>query len=98
MRHKGEIVGWVINHHLAQGTVRFTLSYMRPDLARRAAILPLYKASIEKVAEAGYTYCMFITPVEYKGMVDFIRNHCARWIGFVGETRGVSKRLAQPAR
>jgi GNAT superfamily N-acetyltransferase len=94
MRLKGQIVGWVINHQMNPETVRFTLSYMRPDLARRAAILPLYKESIERVSRAGGRYCMFVTPVDYKGMVDFVLNHCAKWIGFVGETRGVSKSLA----
>jgi GNAT superfamily N-acetyltransferase len=93
MRYKGDIVGWVINHRVTPDTVRFTLSFMRPDLSRRAAILPLYRASIERVRDAGYRYCTFVTPVKYQGMVDFIVNHCARWIGFVGETRGVWKRL-----
>ncbi len=56
MRVNGGIVGWVINHRVTPDTVRFTLSFMRPDLAKRAAILPLYRASIEKVREAGYRY------------------------------------------
>jgi GNAT superfamily N-acetyltransferase len=95
MRFRGELVGWVINHRVSSDTVRFTLSFMRPDLARRAAILALYTASIEKVGGAGYAYCMFITPVKYEGMVDFIINRCKPWIGYVGETRGVSKALGQ---
>ena len=93
LRYKGEIVGWVINHRIWKETIRFTCSFMRPDLARRAAILPLYVAAIERAAEAGYQYCTFITPVRYKEMVDFVVNHCARWIGYVGETRGVGKDL-----
>lgn len=93
MRLRGELVGWVINHRVSADTVRFTLSFMRPDLARRAAILALYTASIEKVDQAGYSYCMFITPVKYEAMVDFIMKRCKPWIGYVGETRGVSKAL-----
>lgn len=95
LRLRGEVVGWVINHRIWHDTLRFTCSYMRPDLARRAAILPLYTESIERADRAGYKRCTFITPVDYKGMVDFIMIHCANWVSYVGETRGVTKRLAE---
>lgn len=94
LRVRGEIVGWVINHRIWHDTLRFTCSFMRSDLARRAAILPLYTASIERAEAAGYKRCTFITPVDYTGMVDFILHHCAKWVSYVGETRGVTKRLA----
>ena len=42
LRYRGEVVGWVINHRMDERTVRFTCSFMRRDLARRAAILALY--------------------------------------------------------
>jgi GNAT superfamily N-acetyltransferase len=88
------VVGWVINHQIDADTVRFTCSFMRRDLARRAAILPLYTASIERVEAAGGRYGMFITPVKYTAMIEFVRQHCAPYISFVGETRGVEKALA----
>lgn len=94
LRHRGAVVGWVINHRLPDGTTRFTCSFMRGDLARRAAILPLYTESIERVRASGGAWCMFITPVKYAEMIDFLRTRCASWVSFVGETRGVSKRLA----
>ena len=93
LRYRGAVVGWVINHLLPDGTVRFTCSFMRRDLARRAAILPLYTESIERVRAASGAWCMFITPVKYNGMIDFLRNRCASWVSFVGETRGATKRL-----
>jgi predicted GNAT family acetyltransferase len=97
MRIGGEVVGWVINHRIGSDTLRFTCSFMREDLARRAAILALYTESIERADRAGYRTCTFITPVKYTGMVDFVVKHCAQWISYVGETRGVAKRLAAPA-
>jgi GNAT superfamily N-acetyltransferase len=93
MRLGGEVVGWVINHRIWSDTLRFTCSFMRVDLARRAAILALYSESIERAEAAGYGFCTFITPVKYTGMVDFVVKHCARWISYVGQTRGVAKRL-----
>jgi hypothetical protein len=98
LRHHGQVVGWVINHRIAPDVVRFTCSFMRPDLARRARILPLYTASIERLRGTECAWCTFVTPVDYPGMVEFVQRHCARFVSFVGETRGSSKRLAPPDR
>lgn len=94
LRYKGEVVGWVINHQVTSDTVRFTCSFMRKDLGRRGRIMPLYTASLERLREAGCRLCTFVTPVSYKTMVDFARKRCAPWASFLGETRGVSKKLA----
>ena len=39
LRYRGEVVGWVINHQIDPRTVRFTCSFMRKDLSRRARIV-----------------------------------------------------------
>jgi hypothetical protein len=36
---------------------------------------------------------MFITPMIFKEMVDFVRRRCAPWGSFFGETRGAAKIL-----
>lgn len=97
LRYRGRVVGWVINHRIWNDTVRFTCSFMRADLARRAAILPLYTEAIERADRAGFRFCTFITPMTYRPMVDFVVHRCAAFISFVGQTRGVAKRLAPPA-
>ncbi|MFH1558116.1 MAG: sigma 54-interacting transcriptional regulator [Pseudomonadota bacterium] len=55
---------------------------------------------VMSVAAAGYALAdgltrwgTFVTPVVYEGMIAFIRTRCARWVSFVGETRGTEKRL-----
>lgn len=93
LRHKGEVVGWVINHQVTSDTVRFTCSFMRKDLGRRARIMPLYTASLERLRDAGCRWCTFVTPVSYATMVEFARKRCAPWATFLGETRGVMKTL-----
>jgi GNAT superfamily N-acetyltransferase len=93
LRYRGQVVGWVINHRLENQTVRFTCSYMRKDLSRRARIVPLYTESLERLRATGCRQCMFVTPVKYRGMVAFVKEHCAPWVGFFGETRGASKSL-----
>jgi GNAT superfamily N-acetyltransferase len=91
LRHKGKVVGWVINHRVSDDTVRFTCSFMRKDLGRRGRIMPLYTVSLQRLRAAGCRTCVFITPVVHRTMVDFVKRRCAPWASFFGETRGTSK-------
>lgn len=93
LRYKGQVVGWMINHRMDESTVRFTCSFMRQDLSRRARILPLYSEAIRRLYEAGCQRGTFVTPTVYPGMIDFIRQHIAPYVTFVGETRGTRKNL-----
>ncbi len=93
LRRHGQIVGWVINHEIEKGVVRFTCSYMGYGLGRRGRIMPLYTKSLERLRAAGCRYCTFVTPVTYRTMVEFVRRRCAPWATFFGETRGVVKKL-----
>jgi len=95
MRKDGELVGWVINHRPAPGLVTFTTSFMRSDLARRAAIFPLYVASIERLMGSG-VICSFVTSAKFESMVRFALRRGAPFVSFTGETREVSKALASP--
>lgn len=93
LRLKGDVVGWVINHRVAPGVVRFTCSFMGHGLGRRGRIMPLYTLSLERLREEGPCVCTFVTPVSYRTMVEFVKRRCAPWASFFGETRGVTKRL-----
>ena len=91
LRHRGRVVGWVINHRVAEDTVRFTCSFMRKDLGRRGRIMPLYTESLRRLRDEGCRTCLFITPVVHRTMVDFVRRRCAPWASFFGETRGAGR-------
>jgi GNAT superfamily N-acetyltransferase len=93
----GDVVGWVLNHVVAPGTVRFTCSFLRKDLSRRGRIVPLYHASLRRLAAAGVERATFVTPVLYPNMIRFILRWIAPIAEFVGETRGSTKRLAGSA-
>lgn len=93
-RLEGKIVGWVINHRLENGTVRFTCSYIREDLKRRGRIVPLYSESIRRLAAEGAKGASLTVPMHHRAMVTFILKHCKEWVTFVGETRGSKKELA----
>lgn len=95
--YRGELVGWVINHQVAPDTVRWTCSFMRQDLSHRARILPLYRATLERLVGTPQRQCTFVTPVSYAGMIGLIRRWIVPFASFVGETRGACKKLAAAA-
>jgi transposase len=64
-------------------------------LARRGGIFPLYVASLERL-KGSQTTCTFVTAAYFESMVRFVQRRMEPFASFVGETRGVSKDLAQP--
>ncbi|MFN7916628.1 MAG: hypothetical protein U0Q55_14900 [Vicinamibacterales bacterium] len=91
LRYRGEVVGWVINHRMDAKTVRFTCSFMRKDLSKRARIVPLYSEALRRLSETDCEVCTLVTPTVYPGMLEFIRRHCSPYASFTGETRGTRK-------
>jgi GNAT superfamily N-acetyltransferase len=93
LRHHGTVAGWVINHRISIGCVRFTCSFIRDDLRRRGRILPLYTESILRVSQAGIGECSLVTPLEYSHMAAFLKRRCASAVHFFAETRASAKLL-----
>lgn len=93
LRYRGEVVGWVITHPIEPGTVRYTCSFVRADLARLGRILPLYGESFRRLQRFGFQRGVFTTPYQHAGMVNFARRWMAPHAEFVGETRGAERRL-----
>lgn len=90
-RYKGRVVGWVINHRVIPDVVRWTVAYMRPDLSRRARVVPLFHASLQRLQEQGSCrFCTFITPLSYPPMTLLIRRWIAPISFFVEESRRAS--------
>jgi GNAT superfamily N-acetyltransferase len=95
IRYQGDVVGWLINHKLAEDTVRYTCSFIRPDLARLGGILPAYVASFERLKRFGFKQGMFVTPLHHAPMARFAVKWFGPWASFVGETRGTRKLLTE---
>ena len=92
MRKDGEVVGWVVNHFVSPELVRFTVAFMRRDLALRGASFPLYVESLKRLQGRGLT-CTFITASQFPAMNRFILRRVCPFVTFCGETRGVTKTL-----
>lgn len=93
MRKDGEVVGWVISHRMTPEILTFTTAFMRTDLARRGASMPLYVATLESLMGSGVICVLMTDPAEFPGMAQFVLRHCSPLAPYTGETRGVSKRL-----
>jgi GNAT superfamily N-acetyltransferase len=93
LRGPDGVVGWVINHEISPTTLRYTCSYIRPDLARRGRIVALYAASLRRLSLTNYESCTFVAPVRHDRMAAFAKRWCGPWASFIGETRGAGKVL-----
>lgn len=92
-RRDGRVVGWVITHRPDPHTVRFTCSFMHPDLAPEGRIVALYEAVLKKV-RGNCRECSFTTPFDYPAMIKFIRRRLAPISHVVAETRIVTRSIA----
>jgi peptidoglycan pentaglycine glycine transferase (the first glycine) len=95
MRLDGRVVGWILNHRVAPNLVRFTACFVRADLQRRGGMFPLLVASLERLMGTG-AVCTFVTTNQFPEMVSFTHRRLGPFVSYCGETRGVSKALAQP--
>jgi GNAT superfamily N-acetyltransferase len=91
-RYEGRVVGWVLNHRIISDVVRWSVSYMRKDLSRRARVVPLFRASLQRTVERGdCRFCTFITPFSYPNMIRLIRRWIAPISFFVEESRKIRR-------
>ena len=93
LRYRGAIVGWCLNH-LIDDVLRFTCSYIHPDLARLGRVLLLYSEAVTRMARIGISKGMWAIPVCYLQNVRFAKRWMQPYAVFFGETRGVYKSLA----
>ena len=98
LRGPDGVVGWVINHRTSPDTVRFTCSYIRKDMGRRARILPLYSASIERLGQTQFSRVTFVAPMRHPTMAAFVRRRIEPYGSSVRETFGSTKDLREAER
>ena len=93
VRHRGEVVGWVVNHRFDERTLRFTCSYLREDLQGRGRLIAVYAESIDRMRPIGLSEAIWTVPAEFPRMVAFARRHLMPYATSIRETRGSRKLL-----
>jgi GNAT superfamily N-acetyltransferase len=99
LRYKGEVVGWMITHRLAPKLCRYTCSFMRADIERRLAIVPMYREAITRQGEyEGFdSIGIWTVPYRHTRMADFVRNRMAPHLVSLETVMITSKQPASPA-
>lgn len=92
LRYRGEVVGWVITHVIGGDTLRFTCSYLHPDLQKMGRLIPVYESAIRRSEEQGITKGSWTVPYHHPRMVAFVTRWIAPYADSVGQTRSVTKR------
>ena len=75
--------------------MRYTCSFIRPDLAKVGGILADYVESFARSRQAGFADGMFVTPLRHPAMMRFAERWFGPWSSFVGQTRGSGKILTE---
>jgi len=94
LRHDGQVVGWVITHHLDHGLLRFSTGYMRPDLQRRGRLFPLYLESGKRALAKGYTRASWTVPFHHTSKAAFARRWMLPYVQSYAESFGTAKWLS----
>lgn len=95
LRYRGEVVGWVLTHRLAPDTIRYTCSYIRPELQKFARILSLYSESIKRhTAKPEIPNAVWTVPFVFNSMVNFVNKHMSPYMKSIEESRISHKALS----
>jgi acetyltransferase (GNAT) family protein len=90
LRHRGEVVGWMITHRVSPAELSYTCGFVRADLARRGRFIPLLRAALRRevgVAPDVEHIGIWSTPAHHASMVRFERTHMAPFCRAIVETR-----------
>ena len=100
LRFRGEIVGWMITHRMSETSIRYTCSYLRPDLQSVGRLVALYgEAMRRQIAVLGEdSIGLWTVPVNIPRMAAFVRRRFAPYMLDLAEFRLSRKRMGQSAR
>ncbi|MCB1094226.1 MAG: GNAT family N-acetyltransferase [Verrucomicrobiales bacterium] len=89
----GELAAWVINHHMRDGTTRFTCSFAHPKLQRLGVVLWLYKEAVDRAEEKGRRFGTWTVPLHHPAMHAFAMRWMKPCSVYCRETYGSEKKL-----
>jgi GNAT superfamily N-acetyltransferase len=93
LRYKGEVVGWLITHRIAPDTIRYTCSYVRPDIQKMGRIIPLYIRATQLQMEAGISRGTWTVSLMHTSMIAFVKKHMGPYLISLEQSMESSKLL-----
>lgn len=80
------VAGWHFSHRLDAETIRFSVSYVRPDAQRDLALLELWYKAALGARELGYARIKFGVAVHHRKMLSF----CSSFLGPISDKVSLS--------
>lgn len=83
---EGVVLGWVLTQPLENGVLRFTASYVKRDMQRRALLMNLLYASVSSMQAAGFESGIWTVPAQDDRMYRFALKRIAPHSDYCRET------------
>jgi hypothetical protein len=93
LRYKREVVGWLITHRTAPDTIRYTCSYVRPDIQKMGRIIPLYIRATQLQIAAGISRGTWTVSLMHTSMIAFVKKHMGPYLISLEQSMESSKLL-----
>ncbi len=96
LRFQDEVVGWQINHRIAEDTIRYTALFVRQDLQTTGVAFALLRASSWlhlNSDDARVDKATFVVPARQERMVQFVRKRMQPFLNQLNESVETIKEL-----
>jgi GNAT superfamily N-acetyltransferase len=93
LRHRGQIIGWIVTHRLDARTIQYTRLHVDPPHQRLGRGLPLLAAAIQKQIEAGIPLGVFQVRADNPRMQQLIHRRLLTCLVTWTESRRSEKQL-----
>lgn len=90
----GLVRGWLINH-LVEGVVRYTCSFVHPELQRKGRVFVLYSEAMRRMQQLGLDEGMWTVPIYHPAMQAFANRWMKPYCTSFTESRNAEKVLAR---
>lgn len=88
-----EIIGWHLAHRIGSDAVRFSCSFIRPDLQEQLPLLTLWRHAFQQLGRHGYVHVSWAIAPHHEEMLRFNEHLLAPHVLDFDETRGATKQL-----
>lgn len=82
-----ELVGWIQNHVLPSGVLRFTNAFIRAEFANRALLFPALSLSVRRAETVGCKGIVFAVYESNLPMIRFAQRRFAPWLSSIYQSK-----------
>lgn len=93
LRYGGEVVGWMINHRVAEDTIRYSILFVAKEFQRSGKAMLLLAESIRLQLESAVPFGKFAVQIENQSMLRIVRRHLTPYLTGQTESRFAKKDL-----